>query len=155
MSKQRPGSPLNGLSRRAVCLKIALGLGTATVGILAAGTPGIARPASPDLPIPPEIRILKVLPDGNMLAAVRFLPEMVVLYRFNPDGAADAAFSPPVFNGFITNVFPQNDGKLLVHGTFSTLNGLSRAKVAVLNPDGTPNPPLQPTSATVSGLARS
>ncbi len=138
MSNQHRRGVDKGPFRRGTCLKIALGLGMASMAMVFAGTSGIAQSRQP----PPEIRGLKVLPDGKMLAVLRFSPDstdqtsLTILYRFNPDGSPDPNFNRPVFDGALVEITPQPDGKLLVHGLFNTVNGTTRERVARLNADG-------------------
>ena len=60
--------------------------------------------------------------------------------RLNADGSLDPGFIP-AFNDTaseaISGLAVQEDGKILVYGAFSTLNGLPFRNVARLNPDGT------------------
>lgn len=62
--------------------------------------------------------------------------------RFNPDGTLDTGFNPNA-NGAISTVALQPDGKILIGGTFTTLqpNGqganITRQYIARLNADGT------------------
>lgn len=161
MSNQHRRGPDKGPFRRKTCLKIALGLGMASVAMVFAGTSGIAQSRQ----LPPEIRGLKALPDGKMLAVLRFSPDstertaLTVLYRFNPDGSPDPNFNRPVFDGALVEIAPQPEGKLLVHGLFTTVNGTARQRVVRLNADGTPDesfvhaPPRLPVARM--GLARS
>jgi len=57
------------------------------------------------------------------------------IVRLNSDGTHDATFAP-VFNSQILGGFLQPDGKIVVWGDFSTVNGTSRIRLARLNPDG-------------------
>lgn len=161
MSHQHRRGSDKGPFRGKTCLKIALGLGMASVAMVFTGTSGIAQSRQS----PPEIRGLKVLPDGKMLAVLRFSPDstertvLTVLYRFNPDGSPDPSFNRPVFDGALVEIVPQPDGKLMVHGLFTTVNGTTRERVARLNADGTLDasfvrlPPRLPV--TQIGLSRS
>lgn len=161
MFNQRRGGSAKGPFRRETCLKIALGLGMASVAMVFAGTSGIAQSRQ----LPSEIQGLKTLPDGKMLAILRFSPDstqrtaLTVLYRFNPDGSPDPNFNRPVFDDAIIEVTPQSDGKLLVHGLFTTVNGTAHGRIVRLNADGTPDgsfvhaPPRPPVIRI--GLARS
>ncbi|MFN5911466.1 MAG: hypothetical protein ACK45H_09040, partial [Bacteroidota bacterium] len=59
------------------------------------------------------------------------------MYRLNSDGSIDPSFN--VGSGFSSIVFAsalQPDGKIIAGGDFSTYNGVSRACIARLNPDG-------------------
>ncbi len=59
------------------------------------------------------------------------------LARLNATGALDASFNPGVgANGTVWAMDVQPDGKVLVAGEFTTVNGVSRPHVARLNSDG-------------------
>jgi uncharacterized delta-60 repeat protein len=58
------------------------------------------------------------------------------LALINADGSVDIAFNPAP-DGTIFAVAVQADGKLLLGGGFTTINGLTRAYIARINPDGT------------------
>lgn len=58
--------------------------------------------------------------------------------RLNADGEVDNSFDPASGpNGSVTALAVQPDTKLLVTGDFSHINGIARARIARLNPDGT------------------
>jgi len=67
--------------------------------------------------------------------------------RLNPDGTPDTAFTTNTGTGFTGTGFPsyvgtvavQADGKIVVGGFFTTLNGVTVNGIARLNPDGTPD----------------
>lgn len=63
------------------------------------------------------------------------------LVRLNGDGTVDTAFYTNLgsaFNGNVENITIQNsDGKILVGGSFTTFNGVTRSYLIRLNPDGT------------------
>src|SRR5262249_9700694 len=60
--------------------------------------------------------------------------------RLNADGSLDLSFNPG--NGaknaypWIDSMVMQNDGRLLVDGSFTTMNGTNRDHIARLNTDG-------------------
>jgi uncharacterized delta-60 repeat protein len=60
--------------------------------------------------------------------------------RLNPDGTVDADFAPTLQGGNPTPVIwhtvVQPDGKILVAGSFSQVNGVTRHRLARLQPDG-------------------
>ena len=84
------------------------------------------------------------LPDGRLLVAVAQSfavagQSQYGLARLNSDGSVDPTFgigSGLNSSGTITQFLLQPDGKVVIGGTFSTLNGLARPKLARLNPDG-------------------
>lgn len=59
------------------------------------------------------------------------------LVRLNTNGSIDAGFTTGTgFNGAVTYVLPQADGKVIVVGAFTAFNGTPRGRVARLNTDG-------------------
>ena len=99
-----------------------------------------------------------VLGDGKVLVAGRF--ESVDghttndIARFNSNGTIDTSFSSPVFSttiggdsgGYINTFVTQSDGKIVVGGSFSRVNGVSRVGLARLDVNGS----LDATFATQS-----
>ena len=51
-------------------------------------------------------------------------------------GTIDSTFNPDV-NGEIFAITTQSDGKILIGGDFTTVNGITRTRLARLNTDGT------------------
>jgi uncharacterized delta-60 repeat protein len=59
------------------------------------------------------------------------------LARFNLDGVLDAGFAPvPGADEFVSSVALQSDGKVLIGGGFTGVNGLVRNRITRLNTDG-------------------
>jgi uncharacterized delta-60 repeat protein len=62
------------------------------------------------------------------------------LARLNSDGSLDTSFTPSVNAGMpstvVFDVAVQTDGKIVIGGEFSSVNGISRTRLARLNPDG-------------------
>jgi uncharacterized delta-60 repeat protein len=62
------------------------------------------------------------------------------LARLNRDGSLDSSFVPAIgpsdSQSFVGQVVIQNDGKILIGGSFTTVNGQDRNGVARLNDDG-------------------
>ncbi len=61
------------------------------------------------------------------------------LARFNADGSLDAVFHTALgigFGGTVRALLNQADGKLLVGGSFTTVNGAAATRIARLNVDG-------------------
>ena len=56
--------------------------------------------------------------------------------RFNADATLDATFAPGDVNNIIYSMALQADGKIVIVGEFTQVNGQSRSKVARLNADG-------------------
>ena len=64
------------------------------------------------------------------------------LESFAADGTPDTTFSTNIGSGFNSSVFGvavQSDGKIVVGGDFTTINGTGSNKIARLNADGTPD----------------
>ena len=74
----------------------------------------------------------KVLPDGKILIAT-----YPTLKRFNSNGTLDATFNPTATGGAIYKLAVQPDGKILIVGAFTNVNGVNRSRIARLNSDGT------------------
>ena len=66
------------------------------------------------------------------------------LARFKPDGVLDETFDPQIgprawqLNPNSLAIIP--DGKIVIAGAFTNVNGFTRTRVARLNPDGTFDP---------------
>lgn len=91
-----------------------------------------------------NVRSLLIQPDGKIVIAGEFTTVNGVqrnrVARLNSDGSLDVTFNPsPGANTHITTVLRQPDGKILVGGFFTSVNGNARWKVARLNnPGGCP-----------------
>lgn len=59
-----------------------------------------------------------------------------VLARFSLTGTPDAGFTSPAFNGSITQILVQGDGKIVVGGNFTTVNAVAAPRIVRLNADG-------------------
>ncbi|HEV7643322.1 MAG TPA: FG-GAP-like repeat-containing protein [Pyrinomonadaceae bacterium] len=83
-----------------------------------------------------DVRIAKQLPDGKIMLCSG------PLRRFNNDGTSDPSFTTAITvnNGSATgtcmDIDLQPDGKLLVGGSITAVNGIPRAGFARLNADG-------------------
>jgi uncharacterized delta-60 repeat protein len=79
---------------------------------------------------------MAVQPDGKVLAGrVRINGGLVNFARFNTDGSVDSSFHCEI-DSSISAVVVQDDGRILVGGHFSTVNGVSRRCIVRLNSDG-------------------
>ncbi len=95
------------------------------------------------------ISAIVVQPDGRILIGGRFAnvhgEPRGRIARLHPDGSLDAGFgdglagaSQPFFPpGQVSAIAVQDDGKILIGGNFSLVNGESRSRMARLNSDGT------------------
>lgn len=63
--------------------------------------------------------------------------------RLNSDGTLDTTFTTNIGTGFgttrVNTIAIQSDGKIVVGGSFSTINGVTSNYIARLNSDGTPD----------------
>lgn len=59
------------------------------------------------------------------------------LYRLNADGTIDGTYTPPTMNGGVIFAASQSDGKVILVGNFTTIDGDSRPYMCRLNADGT------------------
>nr|HMS44003.1 FG-GAP-like repeat-containing protein [Pyrinomonadaceae bacterium] len=92
----------------------------------------------------PNGRVLRVLvqPDGKSIICGEFTQIGTAnrgrIARFNVDGSLDETFNPAGgANGNVYDIDLQTDGKIVLGGTFSTLNGNAQAdKIGRLNADG-------------------
>ncbi|MDP9956245.1 putative delta-60 repeat protein [Epilithonimonas hungarica] len=70
-----------------------------------------------------------VLPNGKILAAGSYYSNSM-LFRLNSDGTLDKNF---ISNGMIQRMLIQPDGKILVCGNFTALNGVNKKQIARIN----------------------
>lgn len=78
-------------------------------------------------------RILR-MPDGGMMLAYNGDAKMV--RRLYPDGSVDDTFDTGFINGAVYGMALQADGKVVIAGAFTSINGTSRTRLARLNADG-------------------
>ncbi|HUR99658.1 MAG TPA: FG-GAP-like repeat-containing protein [Pyrinomonadaceae bacterium] len=88
---------------------------------------------------PPEYLLPQA--DGKIIAAAGFATYRGAsrpgLVRIMADGSLDAAFSPTLsVNGSVNAAALQSDGRILIAGSFSSVNGEVRTSIARLNADG-------------------
>ncbi len=96
--------------------------------------------------------------DGKILLGGQFqLSEggssVIGLIRLNSDGSLDQAFKPVALTnlGAVSAITLQPDGKILIGGSFTAINGAARNRLARLNADGT----LDTNFPAMSNLAES
>ena len=99
-----------------------------------------------------QIYALSVQPDGKVLIGGFFYAvngtSRTHIARLNADGSLDDSFNPGTGpDQVIFSVALQPDGKVLIGGRFTTVNGSPRNKIARLNADGS----LDTTFATGAG----
>jgi uncharacterized delta-60 repeat protein len=96
-------------------------------------------------------RVAAAQADGKLILGGNFLllnqgAAQFGLARLNIDGSLDTAFKPGTINsgGVVYSLAVQPDGKILVGGTFSSINGVTRDNLLRLNPDGSLDPSFTP-----------
>ena len=67
--------------------------------------------------------------------------------------AVDDSFNPQ-FNSFISTIAPQSDGKMLVGGNFTSVNGSARSYFVRLNADGSVDSTFAPASSPAQFVSR-
>ena len=79
----------------------------------------------------------KIVMTGNYILTISGTTYNRIM-RFNSDGSLDTTFAPAITGGS-NAVFSriQPDGKIIVNGNFTTVNGTPRGRIARLNTDGT------------------
>ncbi|HRX81642.1 MAG TPA: delta-60 repeat domain-containing protein, partial [Pirellulaceae bacterium] len=74
--------------------------------------------------------------------------------RLNPDGSLDNTFTPGTgTNGPVLSVALQADGRILIAGDFTAVNGVLRNDIARLNSDGSVDTTFNPGSGTNGSIA--
>lgn len=90
----------------------------------------------------PRVAAIAVQPDGKVLVGGQFTSVNGTnrnrIARLNPDGSVDNGFQNGMtgVDNSVGAVAAQSDGKVLIGGGFSTVNGVTRANLARLNSDG-------------------
>jgi len=84
---------------------------------------------------------VKFISDGKLILAGKFFSYNQTLVRgfikINPDGSIDNSLNQGTgFNGPVNSFAVQNDGKIIVVGSFSSFNGTIANNIIRLNPDG-------------------
>jgi uncharacterized delta-60 repeat protein len=81
---------------------------------------------------------VKILPNGQILVAGFGGTSFSSIVRLNADGTSDFSFQPVNLNsGVIYSTAVQADGKIVIGGDFTSINGNARQRIARLNPNGT------------------
>jgi len=89
-----------------------------------------------------EVIAIAIQSDGKILLGGNFTTYKGItnnfIIRLNSDGSKDLTFDNSIgFNGQVTSITIQSDGKILVGGNFSTYKGVSANRIIRLNSDGT------------------
>jgi uncharacterized delta-60 repeat protein len=97
-----------------------------------------------------DVLAVAVQPDGKIIAGGNFETFNGITRRYiarlNADGTLDATFNPPGsgLSDLVNCIIIQPDGKILIGGEFTNLNGVARGRVARLNTNGTLDPTFNP-----------
>jgi uncharacterized delta-60 repeat protein len=131
---------------------------------LSLNLPSNAAPGDVDLSFDPGsgvdggVSAIVVQPDGRFIIGGSFSTVKGLvrrgIARLHADGSADRSFNPGMgANSSVAAVALQPDGKILIGGRFTSVNGTSRNRVARLNADGTLDATFDPGSGVEgSGL---
>jgi uncharacterized delta-60 repeat protein len=99
-------------------------------------------------------RVIATQSDGKYLVGGNFLllnegQAQFGLARLTATGALDASFKPGAIDssGSVQTIAVQPDGKILIGGTFASVNGVARSRIARLNSDGSLDLTFVPTAA--------
>jgi len=103
-----------------------------------------------------SVNAIEIQADGKILVGGIFTSFNGVaanrIVRLNSNGSLDSSFSTGTgFNASVTALCLQNDGKLIVGGTYSSYNGFSAIKLVRLNADGTRDSAFSTVSGFSSG----
>jgi uncharacterized delta-60 repeat protein len=103
-------------------------------------------------------RYMTLQPDGKLLVgptnSAGTNGGLSGLVRLNTDGSIDGNFASPVFdqpNVIFATILVDAAGKIIIGGTFSTVNGSARPGVARLNANGTLDTTFVPSGFTLGG----
>jgi uncharacterized delta-60 repeat protein len=103
----------------------------------------------------PDVWQILVQPDAKVLVAGNFTTfagndARDGIVRLMSDGTVDATFAPVTVNGFVYSAALQADGKVLIGGIFTSVNGVADPGVARLNANGSLDSSFQATGFTRS-----
>lgn len=110
---------------------------------------------------PTVVSVIAALPDGRVvvagaLSSIAGTPRSG-LTRFSTTGALDALFAPTLSAGGVVNaLLALPNGRIVIGGSFSTVNGTARTNLAALMADGSLDPVFAASAAlngTVTALA--
>lgn len=109
----------------------------------------------------PEVNALLVAPDDKIYVGGTFSSYNGVarggFARLNADGSLDTSFVFSALGGsvrYVDAIALQADGKVLIAGAFSSVNGTSRFNVARLNADGSLDTSFVPVGYSLNGSIR-
>ncbi len=79
-----------------------------------------------------RVRKVRTQSDGKILVQTLFSDTKARLFRLNPDGTRDNTFAEVIVNNDISDIKPQNNGKILITGNFTKVNEFTRLGIARL-----------------------
>jgi uncharacterized delta-60 repeat protein len=97
-----------------------------------------------------RVLCMALQPDGKVIIGGQFVSingqSHTNLARLNSDGSLDSSFNPVVgpLVGSLSSIVLQSDGKVLIGGSFTTVNGTHRSCMARLHSDGSLDVAFQP-----------
>jgi uncharacterized delta-60 repeat protein len=102
------------------------------------------------------VQQIRVQPDGILVAG--FLATSFgagdSIIRLMPDGTVDSSFAVPQIDGFVMASAVQSDGRILVAGNFSNVNGVTHRGIVRLNSNGSLDPSFQGSGFTLGNTTR-
>ncbi len=98
--------------------------------------------AAPGIDSNGSVLAICVQSDGRILVGGQFVSyngfAQTNITRLEADGSLDLSFATNAFNNnaMVQQIEVQSDGKILIRGSFSSINGVARSGIARLNSDG-------------------
>jgi uncharacterized delta-60 repeat protein len=104
-----------------------------------------------------SITTIALQSDGKIIVSGNFTTcnktERKCIARLNSDGTLDETFNPGTgANQAILSTIVQDDGKILIGGSFGFFNGTTRNRIARLNPNGTLDTSFNPSTGANSAI---
>ncbi|WP_379826221.1 T9SS sorting signal type C domain-containing protein [Flavobacterium notoginsengisoli] len=103
------------------------------------------------------VRTLLLQKDGSLIVGGDYLSlngfPVSYITRLNPDGSIDDSFNTGTgFNGKVYASYLQEDGKIILGGSFTSYNGVSAGRLIRLNPDGSYDESFNTTIGATTGI---
>lgn len=103
------------------------------------------------------VRTLLLQQDGRLIVGGDYLSlngfPVSYLTRLNPDGSIDDSFNTGTgFNGKVYASYLQDDGKIILGGSFTSYNGINVGRLIRLNPDGSYDDSFNTSVGATSGI---
>ena len=153
----KPNTPIRGNNSKlrwasSLASMLLIGLAVSSQSVLAVD--GDVDPGFDAGTIDKSVQCSALQPDGKVLVGGYFSTvggvSRTLVARLNANGTIDTGFSPNVSGGTgytprVESLVVQPDGKILIGGAFTNVNGTPRNHIARLNADGTLDPVFNPT----------